>query len=140
MFKFKLLSTSRLSLLAITAAVTASFAAASLPVLAQVPTQKQESKPWSQLGRKATPAEVKAWDIDVRADFTGLPAGSGSAKLGMDVWEDKCASCHGVFGESNEVFTPVVGGTSAEDIKTGRVAALKRTDYPQRTKIGRAHV
>ena len=30
------------------------------------------------VGRAATPAELKAWDIDVRPDFKGLPPGSGS--------------------------------------------------------------
>ncbi|WP_119352418.1 c-type cytochrome [Azohydromonas sediminis] len=84
---------------------------------------------WAQklppgIGRVATPDEVKAWDIDVRPDFKGLPPGSGSVAKGMEVWEGKCASCHGVFGESNEVFTPIVGGTTAEDIKTGRVKGL----------------
>lgn len=87
------------------------------------------------IGRTATPAEVAAWDIDVRPDFKGLPKGSGSVAKGMDVWEAKCASCHGVFGESNEVFNPIVGGTTDEDIKTGRVANLKRTDYPGRTTL-----
>lgn len=87
------------------------------------------------IGRAATPAEVKAWDIDVRPDFQGLPKGSGSVARGMEVWEGKCASCHGVFGESNEVFSPLVGGTTAEDIKTGRVANLKRSDYPGRTTL-----
>lgn len=87
------------------------------------------------IGRTATPAEVKAWDIDVRADFQGLPKGSGSVAKGMEVWEGKCASCHGVFGESNEVFTPLVGGTTEQDIQTGRVANLKRSDYPGRTTL-----
>jgi cytochrome c len=84
---------------------------------------------WAQqlppgIGRVATPDEVKAWDIDVRPDFAGLPKGSGSVARGMEVWEAKCASCHGVFGESNEVFTPIVGGTTKDDIKAGRVKAL----------------
>ncbi|CAN7361634.1 c-type cytochrome [Pseudorhodoferax sp. LjRoot39] len=87
------------------------------------------------LGRAATPAEVAAWDIDVRPDFQGLPKGAGSVAKGLEVWEAKCASCHGVFGESNEVFNPLVGGTTAEDIKTGRVANLRRTDYPGRTTL-----
>ena len=87
------------------------------------------------IGRAATPAEVKAWDIDVRPDFKGLPKGSGSVAKGMEVWEGKCASCHGVFGESNEVFSALVGGTTDEDIKTGRVANLKRSDYPGRTTL-----
>jgi cytochrome c551/c552 len=76
------------------------------------------------IGRPATPAEIKAWDIDVRPDFKGLPPGSGSVQQGQKVWDDKCASCHGTFGESNEVFTPIVGGTTANDIKAGRVATL----------------
>lgn len=87
------------------------------------------------LGRIATPEEVKAWDIDVRPDFVGLPKGSGSVAKGMDVWESQCASCHGVFGESNEVFTPIVGGTTAEDIKNGRVQSLKDGSSPQRTTL-----
>ncbi|MCC2633225.1 MAG: Cytochrome c-552 precursor [Ramlibacter sp.] len=95
--------------------------------------QAQERFPG--IGRAATPAEVKAWDIDVRPDFQGLPKGSGSVAKGMEVWEGKCASCHGVFGESNEVFSPLVGGTTDEDIKTGRVANLKRSDYPGRTTL-----
>lgn len=90
---------------------------------------------FSGIGRPATPAEVKAWDIDVRPDFTGLPKGSGSVTLGQKVWDEKCASCHGTFGESNEVFTPIVGGTTAADIKTGRVKALVTGDYPQRTTL-----
>ena len=76
------------------------------------------------IGRPATPAEIKAWDIDVRPDFKGLPPGEGSVQHGQKVWDEKCASCHGTFGESNEVFTPLVGGTTAEDIKKGRVASL----------------
>jgi S-disulfanyl-L-cysteine oxidoreductase SoxD len=87
------------------------------------------------LGRAATPEEVKAWDIDVRPDFLGLPKGSGSVKKGMEVWEAQCASCHGVFGESNEVFTPIVGGTTAQDIKTGRVQSLIDGSAPQRTTL-----
>ena len=86
-------------------------------------------------GRPATPKEVAAWDIDVRPDFKGLPKGSGTVAAGQVVWEGKCASCHGTFGESNEVFTPLVGGTTAEDVKTGRVAALANGRQPQKTTL-----
>ncbi len=85
------------------------------------------------LGRAATPAEVKAWDIDVRPDFKGLPKGSGNVERGNDLFEEKCASCHGSFGESNEVFTPLAGGTTKDDIKTGRVKGLSSGELPQRT-------
>ena len=85
------------------------------------------------VGRTATPAEIQAWDIDVRPDFKGLPAGSGSVEHGQKIWDDKCASCHGTFGESNEVFTPLVGGTTAQDVKRGRVRALVTGDVARTT-------
>lgn len=87
------------------------------------------------LGRTATPAEVAVWDIDVRPDFKGLPKGSGSVAKGQDIWEAKCAQCHGVFGESNEVFSPLVGGTTADDVKTGKVARLLDRSFPGRTTL-----
>lgn len=83
---------------------------------------------YSGIGREATPAEIKAWDIDVRPDFAGLPKGSGSAKKGEYIWEEKCASCHGTFAESNEMFPPLVGGTTQEDVKRGRVASLLKRE------------
>lgn len=94
-----------------------------------------QSAAFPGIGRTATPKEVQAWDIDVRPDFKGLPKGSGSVARGQEVWESKCASCHGVFGESNEVFSPLVGGTTAEDVKTGRVANLAKEGFPGRTTL-----
>ena len=88
---------------------------------------------YAGVGRQATPAEVKAWDIDVRPDFKGLPKGSGNVERGQELFEEKCASCHGSFGESNEVFTPLIGGTKPEDIKSGRVSGFLSGDIPQRT-------
>ena len=85
------------------------------------------------VGRAATPDEIRAWDIDVRPDFKGLPAGSGSVAKGQEVWESKCSSCHGTFGESNEVFAPIVGGTTPEDIRVGRVKALVTRDVARTT-------
>ena len=76
------------------------------------------------VGRDATEAEVKAWNIDVRADFKGLPTGSGSVSDGETLWIAKCSSCHGDFGDANHVFVPLVGNTTAEDIKAGRVESL----------------
>ncbi len=87
------------------------------------------------IGRDATPAEVIAWDIDVRPDFKGLPKGTGSVAQGQVIWESKCASCHGVFGESNEIFTPIAGGTTVDDMKTGKVASLADRKQPQRTTL-----
>lgn len=88
----------------------------------------------AQLGRTATAAEVKAWDIDVRPDFQGLPPGRGTVAQGQTVWDARCASCHGDFGESNAVFTPIAGGTTAADIASGRVAAMTGSQ-PYRTSL-----
>ncbi|WP_029010296.1 c-type cytochrome [Azospirillum halopraeferens] len=87
------------------------------------------------LGRPATPDEIRAWDIDVGPDFAGLPPGSGTVDRGMEIWESTCAGCHGTFGESNTVFSPLIGGTTAEDMASGRVATLQRPDFPQRTTV-----
>ena len=88
----------------------------------------------AQIGRTATAAEVKAWDIDVRPDFQGLPPGRGTVAQGQTVWDARCASCHGDFGESNAVFTPIAGGTTAADIASGRVAAMTGSQ-PYRTSL-----
>ncbi len=88
----------------------------------------------AQLGRTATAAELKAWDIDVRPDFQGLPPGRGTVAQGQAVWDARCASCHGDFGESNAMFTPIAGGTTAADIASGRVAAMTGSQ-PYRTSL-----
>lgn len=88
------------------------------------------------VGRAATVNEVKAWDIDVRPDFKGLPAGQGSVSQGEKVWEAQCASCHGSFGENNSVFSPLVGYTNKKDVETGRVASLlAEANTPGRTTL-----
>lgn len=92
------------------------------------------------IGRTATAAEIQAWDIDVRPDFTGLPSGSGSVKKGQDVWESKCASCHGIFGESNSVFAPIVGGTSTADFEKGRTASLLKSGQGRTTLMKLPHL
>ena len=98
-------------------------------------TAHAQTTSYGAIGRAATPAELAAWDIDVRPDFKGLPKGSGSVAQGMEVWEGKCASCHGIFGESNEVFAPLTGGSTKQDMQTGRVARLTDRNFPGRTTM-----
>jgi cytochrome c len=50
-------------------------------------------------GRPATPQEIAAEDIDVRADGAGLPPGHGSVKEGEALYASTCAACHGEHGE-----------------------------------------
>jgi len=90
---------------------------------------------YPRVGRAATVAEIAAWDVDVRPDFRGLPAGSGSVNQGMKLWEKKCASCHGVFAESPAVFPPLIGGTTSADIERGRAAGLTAATENSKTTI-----
>jgi len=62
----------------------------SLVLAAALSTGAAAQGKYPNVGRTATPAEIKAWDIDVRPDFKGLPRGSGSVKNGEDIWEAKC--------------------------------------------------
>jgi cytochrome c len=75
-------------------------------------------------GRVATPAEIAGWDIDVRPDGHGIKKGKGNARDGQAIYDAKCASCHGTFGESNN-YMVIAGGVSKDDLKTGRAASLK---------------
>jgi len=119
-----------------TAAIAAARAIALAAALLGMGAAMAQANRFDGVGRTATPAEVKAWDIDVRPDFKGLPAGQGSVKRGEQLWEAQCASCHGSFGESNDVFFPLAGHTTAKDIETGRVAALlPGANAPARTTL-----
>jgi len=62
------------------------------------------------LGRLALSEEISAWDIDVRPDGAGLPDGSGSATDGEEIFAEKCAACHGDFGEGVGRWPALAGG------------------------------
>jgi cytochrome c len=49
-------------------------------------------------GTPSTAEEIAAWDIDVRPDGKGLPAGQGSAVEGSKIYAVKCVACHGIDG------------------------------------------
>ena len=62
------------------------------------------------IGKPATPEEIAGWDIDIRPDGMGLPPGSGSVEDGEMLYEEKCASCHGTFGEGVGRYPVLAGG------------------------------
>ena len=74
------------------------------------------------IGRVATPEQIAGWDIDIRPDGQGAPSGSGSVKDGEKVYMDKCAACHGEFGESAGRWPQLAQGkgtlASHEPVKT----------------------
>lgn len=72
-------------------------------------------------GTPATEAQIKSWDINVFADGSGLPPGSGTVMAGRDIYNAQCLSCHGAKGEGG-IGDRLAGGqgtlASAKPIKT----------------------
>ena len=58
---------------------------------------------WAQegpeLGETPSPELLRAWDIDIGPDGSGLPPGSGTAEVGETLYMTNCFACHGPQGE-----------------------------------------
>ncbi len=67
------------------------------------------------IGSTATAEMIAGWDIDIRPDGTGLPDGEGSVADGEGLYEAKCASCHGLFGEGAGRWPVLAGGEGTLD-------------------------
>jgi cytochrome c len=65
-----------------------------------LPASAQDKPRLYGIGAQATPAQIAGWDIDVRPDGQGAPPGHGSVKDGEKIYGERCAACHGEFGES----------------------------------------
>ena len=74
------------------------------------------------IGKIASKEEVAGWDIDVRPDGFGAPKGSGNAMQGEEIYANRCAACHGDFGEGVDNWPVLVGGSgtlaSHDPVKT----------------------
>ena len=62
------------------------------------------------IGRAATAEEIAGWDIDIRPDGVGLPQGRGTVKQGEALYVERCAACHGEFGEGAGRWPILSGG------------------------------
>jgi mono/diheme cytochrome c family protein len=72
-----------------------------LALLLASPAWAQDKTPRNYgIGQPATAEQIAGWDIDVRPDGQGAPPGKGSVKDGEKVYLERCAACHGEFGES----------------------------------------
>jgi S-disulfanyl-L-cysteine oxidoreductase SoxD len=95
--------------------------AASLSLLmlvgcAGVTPQTSASKP-PALGTPVGAAEIARWDISIPPSGAGLPAGSGTARQGAQVYEQKCLACHGAKGAGKPADV-LAGGTGTLAGKT----------------------
>ena len=74
------------------------------------------------IGTIATAEQIAGWDIDIRPDGTGAPPGKGSVKAGEALYMERCAACHGEFGESAGRWPPLAQGkgtlASNDPVKT----------------------
>jgi len=80
---------------------------------------------FDNLGVPATEYDLHLWDTNIRADYQGLPTGLGTVESGRLLYEQRCQSCHGATGTEVIVFSPLVGGTTASDVRNGKVAAFE---------------
>jgi S-disulfanyl-L-cysteine oxidoreductase SoxD len=72
-------------------------------------------------GHPADPGLIKAWNISIAPDGTGLPPGHGSVAEGEKIYTQKCVMCHGVKGEGKpaDQLTGGIGTlASAHPVKT----------------------
>jgi mono/diheme cytochrome c family protein len=77
--------------------------AAGLTATAQTPDYKN-------VGRTPTAQEVQAMDIAIGTDGKELPPGSGNAKTGARLFNEKCVACHGENQEGSAQAPALVGG------------------------------
>ena len=76
--------------------VAAAFSVLALSSCAVAP-QATTSKP-PALGIPVGAGEIARWDISIPPSGAGLPPGSGTAREGLKVYEQKCLACHGAKG------------------------------------------
>ena len=67
------------------------------------------------LGKPVSAAELAAWDSSVMPDGTGLPAGSGTAAQGAQIFAQKCVACHGDGGK---------GGSASALLPRGPISSI----------------
>ena len=65
---------------------------------------------FGSIGRAATTAEIRAWDIDVNPTGKGLPAGRGTYAAGAAVFARQCVACHGAHGEGLGPYPRLISG------------------------------
>jgi cytochrome c len=86
-------------------------------ISANTTMDNKQSEHWPAsfgIGREATRAEIKAWDIDISPDGKSLPDGEGNVETGKIIYETKCIICHGKNGTSGSAgrLLGVMGDTT----------------------------
>ena len=77
--------------------------AGAVAVAAQTPAPAQD------VGRPATPDEIRSLGAAIAPDGNGLPEGSGSVSAGRGVFALRCSKCHGEKAQG-DIGPALVGG------------------------------
>ncbi len=86
---------------------------------------------WAQtygIGRTPTDEEIRAWDISISPAGDELPPGSGTAKQGAMVYQQKaCAACHGAEGVDGPAprLVKLDRGSDANPWAFGRILPIR---------------
>lgn len=78
------------------------------------------------IGRAATSAEIRAWNIDANPTGAGLPPGRGTHAAGAKLFATQCAVCHGPKGEGMATFPRLIGA-EPRDFSFARDPKLVKT-------------
>src|SRR5262252_1765406 len=95
--------------------LTALIASVALAACASQPTGTASRPP--SLGAPASPEEIARYDISIPPSGAGLPKGSGTAREGARVYEQRCQACHGAKG-AGKPADALVGGQGTLASKT----------------------
>lgn len=88
---------------------------------------------YDNVGRTATPEEIRARDITILPSGHGLPPGKGTAKEGAPIYAAWCAVCHGATGKEVGPLAPkLVGDTFYDRATTFWPFATSVWDYINR--------
>src|SRR5918995_1112755 len=75
------------------------------------------------LGTPIAEADIRAWDISIMPDGSGLPPGSGTPEQGARIFAAKCAVCHGENAKGGTSAALVGGAPLTNGIDTPKTIA-----------------
>lgn len=99
--------------------------------LAACAAQPQTGRP-PALGVAASAEEIARYDISIPPSGAGLPKGSGSARQGLQVYEQKCMACHGEKG-AGKPADALAGGIGS--LATSRPVRTVGSYWPYATTL-----
>ncbi len=86
--------------------------------LASAAAAQAQTPTYKNVGRAPSKAEIEAVDISIGPDGKGLPAGSGTAKIGAGIFAEKCMVCHGPNAGGGKIGPQLAAGKAAHDTLT----------------------